>query len=124
LPDQGRPDLGKEPASPSLPQHGAGSLFSLSVDDAELQHLIDFARKGLSEASADKDAPAKHVFVENMRLNYLDAVESKDGRGCIEAISKALSAVISGKRSAEQAADYIARDVLDCDVNELEMHHV
>lgn len=125
LPDQPPADTGNTEPAASVPSAKAvgSSLFSLCIEDDELQHLIDFARKGLSEAIAEKDAPTKLVFMENMRLNYLDAVESKNGRGCIDAISKALSAVINGKRTAEQAAGYICRDVLDCDVEELEVRH-
>lgn len=108
------------PTSPV--QAEPSNLFepTFNIPAGELQHLKDFARKALDDAASKNDPPAKEASIERMRLNYLDAVESKDARQAIEAMGPAFDAVIKGKRTRAQAASYIAADLLGCAVVELE----
>jgi hypothetical protein len=107
-----RPD-----ASPSA-AGSAPSKFKFGAD--ERLHLIDFARKALDDASGDQDDAAKLYAIDRMRLNYTDAVESADARQAIEAMDKALTAVAKRQRTREQAAGYIATEILGCSASELE----
>jgi hypothetical protein len=106
-----------EQAQPS-PAAADSSLFKFDYADGELIHLKDFARKALDDAAGANDAPAKEVAIERLRLSYLDAVESEDGRMAINGMLKAIAAVINGRKRADASA-YIAREFLDCDPSEL-----
>lgn len=104
---------------PSQPA-GSPSLFDVRFQEVELQHLKDFARKALDDASGDGVAEVREVAIERMSMNYRDAVESKEALLAIEAMQMPISAVVKRKRTREQAADFIARDILGCDAKELE----
>ncbi len=97
-----------------------GRLFAIKFSDGELMHLKDFARKALDDAAGSNDTPAKEVAIERMRLNYHNEVESRAAKAAIEAMSKPLSAVIDGKRTRAQAANYIATELLGCSASDLE----
>lgn len=86
----------------------------------ELQHLKDFARKGLDDASGSNDAPAKEAAIELLRMSYRDVIESDDGREAMAAICKTFPYMIYDGRPREKAAAYVAREILDCDASELE----
>lgn len=102
------------PASPSLSR--------LDIPEREMLLLKEYARKALNEASLEDALPdTKRVTVENMRHQYRDALEEyPDALKALAAMDKAISAVINGKRTRAQAADYIARDILYCDTKDLE----
>lgn len=108
--------------SPPEEPAGSVSLFpqEFKFSAGELQHLKDFARKALDDASSDNDVPAKEVAIDRMRLNYQDAIESKDGHQALSAMEKPIAAVIAGKRTREQAATYLAREIIGCEPSELE----
>lgn len=106
---------------PSGSSSSEPSLFGkFQFADGDLVHLKDFARKSLDEAAGDSDAPAKVQFVERMFLDYLDAVTSAEAKDALRAMGVPTHAVIDGKRTREQAAAYIAREILDCPASDLE----
>jgi hypothetical protein len=114
------------PAGDMTQSAGSPSLFPASFDFTanELQHLKDFARKALDDATGDETLEVRLIAIDRMRMMYLDALEGKDARAAVEAIDKAVDAVAGGKRSRTQAADYIARDIIGCQASELEsLHH-
>ncbi|MCZ4501010.1 MAG: hypothetical protein JWQ74_3565 [Marmoricola sp.] len=124
------PDAGED-ASSMAPEPGVNppqtsssgseqSPRSFAFGADEVVHLRDFARKALDDAAGPNDAPAKEVAIDRMRFNYLDAVNSADARAAIAAMEIPLAAVINGKRTRAQAADFIARDILGCEPAELE----
>lgn len=86
----------------------------------ELLHLKDLARKALDDAASDADAPAKDAAIAKLFDGYADAIESAEGRQAMAAMSKPITAVIDGKRTRQQGADFIARDVLGVKPEELE----
>lgn len=122
--ENGNESAPEESAAKGSPQANvpadSSTLFSFKFADGELVHLKDYARKALADAAGSNDTPAKEVSIERMRLNYLDAVESRDAKDAIEAMSKPLAAVIDGKRTRTQAANYIATELLGCSVSDLE----
>lgn len=97
----------------------SGSPAPFRFDAVELQHLKDFARKALDDAFSDSLAALIEDNIERMRANYYDAIASKDGRAALAAMLIPIAAVISGKRTRDHAAAYIARDLLGCDIDEL-----
>jgi hypothetical protein len=125
LPDQGSPDLGKEPAPPSLPPQGAGSgsLFPKDFNFAEgdLVHLKDFARKALDiAADATMSTGGKAYDIEGMETQYREVLTSDDALGVLMAMMQAINVVTDGKRTREKAAGYIATELLGCKASELE----
>lgn len=112
-------DAAVDPA-PKATAAASSSLFKWAYADGELIHLRDFSRKALDDATSDNDAPAKDALIERMRLDYMDVISSDDGIMAINSILKAVAAVINGKRTREQSADYICREFLDCDLSALE----
>lgn len=95
------------------------SIFSFA--DGELVHLRDFARKALKQAGDGTLSEGAKLFdLEGMEHGYRGkAITSDDGLGALNAMIIAINAVISGKRTKEQSAAYIARELIDCDVSEL-----
>ena len=100
----------------------ASSPPKFSFADGELMHLKDFARKSLKQASdTEISIPARMFDLEGMEQGYRgEAITSDDGLGALDAMIIAINAVINGKRTKEQSAAYIARELLDCDPTELE----
>lgn len=83
------------------------------------QHLMDFARKASKTVEDDKlDETAKIKAIDDMLINYRDAVPEADW-GKLSTIKVCLQAVFAGKRTMEQSRAFIARDLLDCRVDEI-----
>lgn len=101
-----------EPA-PKATAAASSSLFKWAYADGELIHLRDFARKALDDATSDNDDAAKDAAIDRLRLNYLDVIESEDGRKAIGGMLKAVAAVLNRKKTKEHAALYIATEFLD-----------
>lgn len=120
------PDVVAEPAGELPHSEPAGSssepdMFGkFNFAEGELQHLKDFARKALDDAMDVGLAASIETRIEGMALNYRDAVETTEALSAIDAMQKAIFAVVNRKRSREQAASYIAREILDCPVSDLE----
>jgi len=108
--------------SPVPPPSGSQSstVGKFNFGPGELQHLIDFARKALDDAAGESDPPAKEAAVDRLFMSYREVIESDDGKQAMNAMGAPLAAVINGKRSREAAADYIARELLGCPVEQLE----
>ena len=112
-----------EPAGASVPAP-AGSepdMFGkFNFGAGEIVHLQDLARKALDDAAGDSDPPAKEAACDRLFNAYLDVIESTEGHQALRAIGKPVAAVIKGKRTRSQAADFIARDILGVSVEALE----
>lgn len=112
-------DAAVDPA-PKATVAASSNLFKWAYADGELTHLRDFARKALADATSDSDDAAKDAAIERLRLNYLEVIESDDGRKAIGGILKSVAAVLNRKKTRAEAAEYIATEFLDCDGEELE----
>lgn len=117
-------DAVDEPAGDTPTSAPAGSEPSLfgkfDFAERELIDLKDLARKALDDAAGDNDAPAKEAAVSKLFDGYDDVIESTEGRKAMEALKAPIAAVINRKRSREQAAAYIAKELLDCPASDLE----
>ena len=116
-------DAVDEPAGEtvSTPAGSEPSLFGkFNFAFRELIDLKDLARKALDDAAGDNDAPAKEAAVSKLFDGYDDVIESTEGRKAMEALKAPIAAVINRKRSREQAAAYIAKELLDCPASDLE----
>lgn len=101
------------PASPSLSR--------LDIPESEMLYLMEYARKALDDAERDELPEVRETNIENMKCGYRDALEdSPDALKALDAMDKAIAAVIRGKRTRAQAAAYIAGDILYCDTKDLE----
>jgi hypothetical protein len=97
------------------------SLFGkFEFSHGEVAYLKELAVKALDDAASDNDLPAKEAAIERLYLNYADVIESQGGREAMTAMGKSIAAVVNGKRSRSQAADYIARELIGCASEELE----
>jgi hypothetical protein len=111
-------DRSAEP-TPSQEPAGRSSPSTFKFADGELVHLQDFARKALRDAASSNDPSSKVSTIGRMIISYRTVIMSKDGRKAIEAMEIPFQAIMDGKRTREQAADYIARDILGVDPDEL-----
>lgn len=111
-----------EPAGDSPLSAPAGSdLFGkFNFDPRELVDLKDFARKALDAAIASDSTAACLSFIETMRASYEKAIKSEEGLKAMSAMDPAFDAMMKGKRTREQAANYIATELLGCEPSELE----
>lgn len=97
------------------------SLFgNFSFADGERRYLQEFAAKALADAEAEGMPEAIETKIEAMALNYRDVLQTTEALSALEAMMKAISAVVRKKRSREQAASYIATELLGCASDELE----
>lgn len=113
-----------EGAALSSPQETADDIPSssavstLTPSDIR-QHLMDFARKALVTAGDHSlPDPKRLELVEFMQANYRDVLPDTEW-GKLSTIMIGLQAVLSGKRSIEQARRFFAVDLLECTVEEL-----
>lgn len=100
---------------PKATASASSNLFKWHYADGELVHLRDFARKALDDAASDNDDAAKDAAIDRLRLNYLEVIESEDGRKAIGGMLKAVAAVLNRKKSKEEAAIYIATEFFNND---------
>lgn len=117
---QSNEDAAVEAARNATEAVASSNLFKWAYADGELTHLRDFARKALADATSDSDDAAKDAAIDRLRLNYLEVIESEDGRKAIGGILKSVAAVLNRKKTRAEAAEYIATEFLDCDGEELE----
>lgn len=109
--------------APSASQEDGGSAASVPPSSplpAELrQHLMDFARKA-TKTVADKelDDSAKLETIDDMLVNYREVI-AEEHWPKLSTIKISMHAVMTGKRSVEQARKFIASDLLDCSVEEI-----
>ncbi|ASY62475.1 hypothetical protein SJ05684_c10170 [Sinorhizobium sojae CCBAU 05684] len=122
-PDTGEASTPADADSPSASQEDGGQTTSepsSSPLSAELrQHLMDFARKA-TKTVADKelDDSAKMETIDDMLVNYRDVI-AEEHWPKLSTIKISMHAVMTGKRSVEQARKFIASDLLDCSVEEI-----
>lgn len=99
-----------------------GSPAPFRFDAKERDYLIEFCFKALKQADDTTLGEAGRLFdLETMEHGYRGkAITSEDGLKALDAALVAIKVVISGDRTKERAAAYIARELLDCDQSELE----
>lgn len=112
-----------EPAGASVPAP-AGSepdMFGkFNFAAGELVHLQDFAMKALDAAISSDSTAACVAFIEKMSAEYREVIESAEGRKAMAAMDPAFDAMMKGKRTRDQAASYIATEILGCAPEALE----
>lgn len=97
---------------------GGSSLPSPSPLTEEARgFLMEFAVKALKAVKSREDKPAKLAFIDNMELNYREAIEDEFWPN-LAALKKTAFAVIEGKRTIVQALEFLT-DALDCTVADL-----
>lgn len=114
-------DPAGEPSSSSAGSDTPDMFGKFNFADGELQHLIDYARKALDDAASDGLAEARETKIETMTLNYRDVLESAEANMAVASMQIPIAAVVKRKRTREQAADFIARDVIGCKPEDLEV---
>lgn len=90
-----------------------------TIPEAVRKHFIDFARKALTTATDTQLGVAQRMkAIDNMELDYRDVVPEAFW-GKLEGLKVPAQYVISGDRTADRARNYIAKDLLDCNVSDL-----
>jgi hypothetical protein len=117
-----QPGSGYMSPSPETDEAGdsPSTLASSPLSEAKLrQHLMDFARKALTTASdAHLTTVQRTTAIEQMLASYRsELTESLWSK--LSGVMIAIPHVITGKRTADEARAYIARDVLDCQPSEI-----
>lgn len=83
------------------------------------QHFIDFARKALKTASDTNLTEAqRNEKLEEMNLQYREVIP-QELWGKLSGVKLPAMFVVTGQRTKEKAASYIAVDLLDCSVAEI-----
>lgn len=106
-------------AAPSVssaePETSAPKVSGSIIPDEFRQHFIDFARKALTTA-ADKELTEaqRNEAIEDSVIQYRDVIP-EELWGKLSGIKLPIMYVVTGQRTKEKAASFIARDVLDCD---------
>ncbi len=130
MPDDMKSNSGNDPqpeaegAALSSPQETADDIPSSSavstLTQSEVrQHLMDFARKALVTAGDHSlPYPKRLQLVEFMQANYRDVLPDTEW-GKLSTIMVGVQAVLSGKRTIEQARRFFAVDLLDCSAPDL-----
>ncbi len=105
---------GGEASSPS-----ASSPSSSSIPEDYRVHFIDFARKALTTASDTNLAEnARMEAIEGYVLSYREVIPESLWQK-LSGVKMPVLYVVTGQRSIEQARSYIARDLLECAVQEI-----
>ncbi len=90
-----------------------------TIPEAVRKHFIDFARKALTTATDAQLGVAQRMqAIDNMELDYRDVVPEAFW-GKLEGLKVPAQYVISGDRTADRARNYIAKDLLDCNLSDL-----
>lgn len=90
-----------------------------TIPEAVRKHFIDFARKALTTATDAQLGVAQRIqAIDNMELDYRDVVPEAFW-GKLEGLKIPAQYVISGDRTVDRARNYIAKDLLDCNVSDL-----
>lgn len=106
-------------AAPSVssaePETSAPKVSGSNIPEEFRQHFIDFARKALTTA-ADKELTEaqRNEAIEDSVIQYRDVIP-EELWGKLSGIKLPIMYVVTGQRTKEKAASFIARDVLDCD---------
>jgi RecT family len=111
------------PASSSATEEAevspSASASSTPIDADLRQHLMDFARKASKTVEdGELSDEVKASTIDDMIANYREVV-SETQWGKLSTIKVSLQAVLTGKRTMEQARKFIASDLLDCTVEEI-----
>lgn len=104
----------------AVPSPGAASSsIPPAIPEEYRQHFIDFARKALKTAADTELSEAqRQEKLEDMNLQYREVIpESLWGK--LSGVKLPAMYVVTGQRTKEKAASYIAVDLLDCTVAEL-----
>lgn len=106
------------PSSSVTEGDGDSASSPSSIPADVLQHFKDFARKA-SKTVQDESLSdeAKGNAIEDMIANYREVVPEEFWQK-LSTIKNSLQAVFAGKRTIDQARDFIA-DMLDCDPSEI-----
>lgn len=107
-------------SSPQEPADTAPKSAGSEITQDEIRtHLMDFARKALATAGdSSLPDPKRLELVEFMQANYRDVLPDTEW-GKLSTIMIGVQAVLSGKRTIEQARRFFAVDLLDTTVEEL-----
>ncbi len=90
-----------------------------TIPDVVRKHFIDFARKALTTATDAQLGVAQRMqAIDNMELDYRDVVPEAFW-GKLEGLKIPAQYVISGDRTVDRARNYIAKDLLDCNISDL-----
>lgn len=106
-------------AAPSVssaePETSAPKVSGSTIPEEFRQHFIDFARKALTTAADKKLTEAqRNEAIEDSVIQYRDVIP-EELWGKLSGIKLPIMYVVTGQRTKEKAASFIARDVLDCD---------
>ncbi|WP_223566893.1 DUF1367 family protein [Agrobacterium tumefaciens] len=90
-----------------------------TIPDDVRKHFIDFARKALTTASDTQLGVAQRMqAIDNMELDYRDVVPESFWKQ-LGGLKIPAQYVISGDRTVDRARNYIAKDLLDCNISDL-----
>lgn len=114
-------DAGSAPASggDGIAAQSSSPSSSPAIPAEYRQHFIDFARKALTTAN-ETGLPEnkRNELLEEMNLQYR-VVIPQELWGKLSAIKLPALYVVTGQRTKEKVASYIAVDLLDCSVEEI-----
>jgi hypothetical protein len=104
--DAPRPEQSSsEPEGSTVPPPSGSQSSTVGKFDfaeGELQHLIDFAAKGMKEARTGTSAGSKLQFLGSMHLQYRDAMKSSDALIALDKMNEAMEGVMKGERDADR----------------------
>lgn len=121
--DEETPVAGAEPSLQPAQEGGDGSAnpssSSSTIPDDLRHHFIDFARKALTTAADASLSEGKRTdAIEAMVADYREVIPESLWQK-LSGVKIPVLYVITGQRTKTQAADYIARDLLECGVAEI-----
>lgn len=116
--DEDRPSSSQEDGADGIPQTGSSPSSTISLDEYR-DHFIDFARKALTTASdANLAENARMEAIEGYVLSYREVIPESLWQK-LSGVKMPVLYVVTGQRTVEQARSYIARDLLECSVQEI-----
>lgn len=116
--DEDRPASSQEDGGDGIPRTGSSPSSTISLDEYR-DHFIDFARKALTTASdANLDQNARMEAIEGYVLSYREVIPESLWQK-LSGVKMPVLYVVTGQRTVEQARSYIARDLLECSVQEI-----
>jgi hypothetical protein len=106
------------PVQSSEPAGNPPSPAGSHISKEDLIFICEFVRKALDFATEDKMEALRQDDVERMVPGYMAGLDDPSAREALKALSIPISAVLSRKRTREEAESYIARQ-LGCAVEDL-----
>jgi hypothetical protein len=112
-PSPGAVEEGPAGVSPAPAGSEEPSLFGKwNYQGQDLTNLREFSKKAIGDARKAGELPAKLQFLEMMSLNYLDAMESDDGRKALNSMTKAVELVMKGDRDVDRIEAWMQTEFL------------